>query len=349
MSFLTDIERENLKISEMILHVVGQEDFSPQPKLSVQHASFFTERILETDVAPVYKFKQKSMCRDELECIAIKKASFQSHAQKLSYEFSRLHGKTAGDGAFFIFELHTSDPHVRIYSLVKYDYREALEQAASGHGVQRLRRIVHALIDDKKAIQKSALIRVCNGNAQAMIAAVDRSRPAPEIADYFATFLDVDRDRNDEDLNKAVVEALRKTLQDSKTILPGNNVAQALRNAKDTLRNRQVIDDGAVIDAVLAAAGHPSDEETCAQLKRRTAQKLRSCKLTGLAFPPDRNVLRKAPVRRLRTTEGVTITYPDEANAVTVQRQRNPSGEGETITIKTNRVVEDTVVPDHAR
>ena len=41
--------------------------------------------------------------------------------------------------------------------------------------------------------------------------------------------------------------------------------------------------------------------------------------------------------------------YPEEVNAVTVQRVRNPEGEGETITITTARVVEDSVVSDRAR
>ena len=102
-------------------------------------------------------------------------------------------------------------------------------------------------------------------------------------------------------------------------------------------------------DAVIAAAGHPADDETRRLLRRRTAQKLRTQRLTGLSFPPDRQILRKPPLRRIRTTEGVTVTYPDEVNAVTVQRVRNLEGAGEKITITTDRIVEDSVVSDRAR
>lgn len=349
MSFLTDAERQSLEIVAMILHVVGEEVFSPEPARQVEYEQFFKERILETDVDAVYDFKEVSHSRDTLEKMASNGVSFEVGAQELSREFSRLHGTTTREGAFFIFELHADDPQVRLYSLIKYDYREAIEQAIDEGGQQRLRRIIHALIDDKRAIQKSALIRVIDGRANSNVAVHDRTKIAPDIADYFATFLDIERSRSNAELNKDVVEVLRKTFHDVKDLLPENNVARAMQEAKAVLRDRQEIDEAAVIDAVFAAAGHPDDEQTRAKLQHRAEQKLRTHKLTGLAFPPDRQVLRKPPLRKLRTTEGVTITYPDDANAVTVRRERRQDGEGEVITVTTDRIVEDTVVPDRAR
>lgn len=349
MGFLTEDERGQLRIESMILHVVGGEEFDPQPAREVEHANFFIGRILETDAAAVYQFKEVSGSRDRLQNMAIEAITFEAGAQDLSREFSRQHGTTTRDGAFFIFALRVDDAHVRIYSLIKYDYREAIEQSEGEDGQQRLRRIIHAFIDDKKAIQKAALIRVVNGRAETMVAARDRTKSAPEIADYFATFLDVERTRSDDELNRELVEALRKTFLECKDLLPNNDVASALQQAKGMLRDRQQIDEEAIVDAVIAAAGHPADEETKTLLRRRTTQKLRTQRLTGLAFPPDRQVLRKPPLRKLRTTEGVTVTYPDEINAVRVRRMPNPAGEGEVITITTERIVEDTVVPDRAR
>lgn len=349
MGFLTEIERGQIRIESMSLHVVGEDDFDPQPARTAEHATFFIGRILDMDVAPVYQFREVSGARSKLQDIATDAVSFEEGAQGLAREFSRQHGTSARDGAFFIFELRTADPSVRIYSLIKYDYREAIEQSEGEDGQQRLRRIIHAFIDDKKAIQKAAMIRVVNGQAEDLVAARDRTKPAPQIADYFATFLDVERTRTDDELNRLLVEALRKTFQESKEILPNGDVASALQQAKAVLRERQQIDEEAIVDSVLAAAGHPENEDTRALLRRRTTQKLRAQKLTGLEFPPDRQVLRKPSLRKIRTTEGVTVTYPDEANAVTVRRARNPEGEGEVITITTDRVVEDTVVSDRAR
>ncbi|OOG57816.1 hypothetical protein B0E47_06270 [Rhodanobacter sp. B05] len=349
MGFLTDVERQSLQIEAMILHVVGEENFAPEPARQVEHAAFFVGRVLETDVAAVYAFKEVSNTRSALERIACGDDAFEAGAQALSREFSRFHGASTRDGAFFIFALRSDHPNTRLYSMIKYDYREAIEQTEDEDGQQRLRRIIHAFIDDKRAIQKSALIRVVDGQAEVSVAARDRSKPAPEIADYFATFLDVERSRNDNELNQALVETLRKTFQESKDVLPGNDVARAMRAAKATLRDRQEINEQAVVEAVLAAAGHPRDEEVRGLLQTRTAQKLRTHKLTGLVFRPDRQILRKPPLRKLVTTEGVTVLYPDEADAVTVRRERNPNGGGEVITITTDRIVEDSVVRDPAR
>lgn len=349
MGFLNENERDQLRIEAMTLHVVGEADFDPQPAQVVEHANFFIGRILDTDAAAVYQFKNVSHARDLLEAMAADALAFEGGAQDLSREFSRQHGATARDGAFFIFALRTDDPGVRIYSLIKYDYREAIEQAEGADGQQRLRRIIHAFIDDKRAIQKAALIRVVNGQADAMVAARDRTRPSPEIADYFATFLDVERTLSDDELNRLLVEALRKTLMECKAVLPNQDAASALQQAKAVLRDRQRIDEESIVDAIIAAAGHPADEQTRTLLRRKTTQKLRTHRLAGLEFAPNRQVLRKPPLRKVRTTEGVTVTYPDEADSVTVRRQRNPDGEGEVITITTDRIVEDTVVPDRAR
>jgi hypothetical protein len=350
MGFLTEDERLQLRIESMILHVVGATDeFDPQPVRVVEHANFFLDRILDTDAAAVYQFKDVSGCRDRMQDMANGAITFEAGAQSLSREFSRQHGATTRDGAFFIFDLRTDEPNVRIYSLIKYDYREAIEQAESDDGQQLLRRIVHAFTNDKKAIQKAALVRIENGQAERLLSACDRTKPAPEIADYFATFLDVERIHNDDELNRRLVEALRRTLSDSKDLLPNNDVARALQQAKAVLRDRQQIDEDAIIEAVIAAAGHPADEGAKALLRRRTTQKLRAQRLAGLEFPPDRQVLRKPPLRKLRTTEGITVTYPDEMNAVRVQRVRNPARVGEVITITTDLVVEDTVVADSAR
>lgn len=348
MGFLTDQERQGLRIESMILHVVGEAEFTPEHARNVEHAPFFVARILDTDVAPVYSFKTESATRRMLEQMARGEQTFELGAQELSHEFSRFHGTTAREGAFFIFELATGDARLKLYSLVKYDYREAIEQAEGDDGNSLLRRIVTAFIADKKAIQKSALIRVVDGVAEAAISTHDRIKQGSEIGDYFASFLDVERTRTDLELNETLVEVLRKTLRDSQDILPDRNVPRAFNHAKGLLHDRQEITEEAVIDAVMAAAGNPEDEETRATLLKRTTVKLRSAKLSGLVFPPDRNVLRRPRMRKIKTVEGVTVTYPDDANGVTLQRQPMDGG-GERITITTDRILEDSIVPQSTR
>jgi len=304
---------------------------------------------LEADIGAIYHFKAVSTSRDTLQGMANGIIPFQDGAQSLSRDFSRLHGATTREGAFFIFELRGADPYMRLYSLIKYDYREAIEQAEEKNGQQRLRRIIHAFTNDKKAIQKSVLIRVINGQAETMVAARDRTRPAPEIAEYFATFLDVERTCSDDELNRKLVEALRRAFQESKDFLPNQDVASALRKAKIVLRDSQQINEDVIVNAVIAAADHPDSEETRTLLRRKIVRCLHAQRLTGLEFPPNRTILRKPPLRKVRTAEGVTVTYPDGADEITVRRERHQEGEGETIIITTERVVEDAIVPNPAR
>lgn len=272
--------------------------------------------------------------------------SFEAGAQALSREFSRLHLGSSRDGALFIFELSTHDPETKLYSLVKYDYREAIEQAATDEG-GLLRRIVRAFIADKKAIQKSTIVRVVGGVAELPISTRDRMKTSSEIGDYFAAFLDVSRTLSDEELNRKVVEVLRMTLTACKELLSEQDVAGAFRHAQGVLRDRQD-HEAAITDAILAAAGNPEDEESRSKLQATTRRRIRANKLEGLEFTPDKTVLRRPPLRKVGTTEGVTMTYPDDAEGVTVRRERLAAG-ADRFTIETACVTEDKIVRDSAR
>lgn len=348
MSFLTDEENRSLRITNMILHVVGEEGFIAERARPVEHAEFFIERIRHTDVSAVYGFDAASQTKAQIERIASGQDTFEAGAQALSREFSRLHVATSREGAFFIFELATDVPHVKIYSLIKYDYREAIEQSDDPAQGSLLRRIVHAFIADPKAIQKSALVRVANGVAVAAVSARDRVKQAPEIGDYFAAFLHVVRTRDDAELNRKVIEVLRETLTAIKEDLPNRDVPRAFRHAKAVLRDRQEISEEAIADAILAAAGNPQDERVRTAIQARTRRKINTAKLTGLTFRPDPQAFRRTPMRRLQTTEGVTLIYPDDAQGATVRREAHADG-GETITIQTAEVTEDEIVKDSAR
>lgn len=183
LAFITDEEVAGLRIENMILHVVSDEGFTEQSARVVEHADFFIERIRNTDIAPVFAFDAASQTKRQLERMAREEDTFELGGQALSREFARLHPGSSRDGAFFIFELRTNDPAVRIYSLIKYDYQQVIEQQERDGG-NLLRLIVQAFVADKRAIQKAALVRVVDGSAEIEVAARDRMKQAPEIGDY---------------------------------------------------------------------------------------------------------------------------------------------------------------------
>jgi len=349
VGFLTEEESGSLRISKMILHVVGGEgDFVPQAERNIEHPDFFIERIRDTDAAAVYNFTPQSATKAQLERVARGEDSFEAGAQGLAREFSRLHSGSTVEGAFFIFELETDQPQTKLYSFIKYDYREAIEQAEGNDGNRLLRRIVQAFITDRRAIQKSVIVRVVNGVGEASISVRDRAHIAPDIGHYFVAFLDVTRTRSNQELNKCVANLLQDALAESQNELPNGDVAGALRRAKGILHDRPQITEAEIVDAVLAAAGNPDDERTRTKLQRRVRRRIQSQKLDGLAFPTDRNILRRPALRRLRTAEGVVVYYPDAADGGSLRREARPGG-GEIITIETEEVKEDRVVRENAR
>lgn len=106
---------------------------------------------------------------------------------------------------------------------------------------------------------------------------------------------------------------------------------------------------GAVLEeVVLSTAGDPDDERVIARIQNTVRRKLRAAKLEGLEFVPDRALLRVPAIRRLRTTEGVLLFYPDRVAQTNVDRRRTENG-GEVITITTRRIEEDGVVRSEPR
>ena len=347
MGFLLEGQFASLQIKHMILHVVRDGPFEPQSAREIEHPDFFIERIRNTDAASVYSFKPDSAVKTKVGEMARGEITFETGAQSLSRKFAKLHHGGHKPGALFIFELGCDEPDIVIYSLIKYDYQEVIEQADADEG-NLLRRIMQAFVAERKAIQKSAMIRVVDGVVEDAISTLDRMKAAPAIGDYFAEYLHVRRERTDEELTQAVKDVVRQTLSESKELLPDGNVPQAFQRAQAVLRDRQQIDENAVYEAILAAAGNPEDEGTRSQLQTRTRRKLRSAKLEGLAFSPSAHILQRPPTRQVKTTEGVTLIYPDDTDESTVRRADTSDG-GQVITVTTRQVTEDRVVRDNTR
>lgn len=344
MTFLNDDELASLRINHMILHVVGgKQAFDPQPAMQgIEHIGFFLARIQDAAVSGVHRFEDKSSTRELLQQMASLTVGFEDGAQELSRRFSNDHVGSSRNGAFFVFELGTDDPDVVFYSLIKYDYGEAIE-LYEDNGRNALRQIVQAFVRQKRAIQKSCLVRVRGGVVESHVSAIDRMGEAPDLTDYFQKFLEVVRDRDTQELSRKLSEVLRNTLQQCRSQLPNEDVPAALAATKDHLRGRDSVDDEGIREALFVAAGRPS-EEIRAEIDKVLAKQLKEKKLAGVSFRPDPNTLRRAPRHKIYTAEGVQLVYPGEQENRAVTRQRTEGG-GWTITIRTkqNLVLDETV------
>ena len=229
MSFFLEGEAESLQIARLILHVVGnREEIRPQEELSAEDApAFFVKRILSSAASPVHKFAEGSQTKAILAKLCASHEDFVAQSYELSRLFAKDHSGSTTDGAFFVIVLHCHNIGTSFVCLIKYDYREAVE-LVEHKGKAGLRSIVQAFVADRTAIQKFCIARVDNGVVQELVCASDRSTRAPDLTHYFERFLDVTRDRTDEEISRNLQEAIRQTLVQCQDILPQNSIPQAL-------------------------------------------------------------------------------------------------------------------------
>ncbi|ESZ12383.1 hypothetical protein NKH34_28420 [Mesorhizobium sp. M1148] len=348
MSFLTDQESGALRLARMSLHIVGgDDDFEPQPELSVEHDDFLLQILRDIASDAVYRFAEISTTRSTVEAIATRKIGFQDGAQALAADFRRLHRSGVKDGAFFVFELGVADADVKIYALVKYDYSQALE-IVHKQGATGLRRIVEAFVSNKSAIQKSAMIRIRRGSAEPALSTRDRmGRPAPVLTDFFRDYLQVTRDRNDEELTSDVKEVVRNALSDHKEFLPKGGMATCVSRANGVLRVAPEINEEVIRQAVWVGAGQPTDEETKARFNNSVDRLVRKKKLVGLAFAPASSVLPKAVRRTIMTEEGVRLEYNTALEGQSVVEEK--LDDGRTRFVVTTQGYTDDVNSDRTR
>lgn len=346
MAFFTDDEQQALRVVRMIIHVVGRadEEFSPEAEIEVQEEAFFRARIVAEAGDAVHEFADGSRVRPIIESMGRGEVSFQDGGQELARLFARDHVRTAISGAFFVFELDVGDA-TRIYALIKYDYREAVEFSQTG-GRSVLRAIVQAFVKERKAVQKICLIRVVAGVAERMVAAADRMQQAPDLTDYFARYLGVRRNRTDAELSDRLNDAMRSSLNDLREHLP-NGVPVALRLMKGALQGLETVTNDDVVNAAMHAAGRPDNEQVRTVIEAMTRKFLKRHRLEEVAFTPEERIFQLRPREYVRTAEEVRLEYPAEQLGHSVVREDR---DGATVfTITTTRRVEDGTVADRSR
>lgn len=334
----TDGEAASLRITRMILHVVGDRgdrEIDAQDELPVEEApAFFVERILSSAASPVHKFAEGSQTKSILTKIVAGDKDFAAQAYELSRLFAKAHSGSTTDGAFFVIVVECDSPATSFACLIKYDYREAVEFVEK-KGKAGLRQIIQAFVADRTAIQKFCIARAENGVIQEHVSASDRSKKSPDLTHYFEGFLDVIRDRSDEQMSQDLQEAIRKTLSQCKDILPDNDVPQALRRVNDTLRGRALVGQEAVAEAVFAALDRPDDEKAKKKVEATVDRKFIAHRLQGVEFRPNQQIFRRGVRRKIVTSEGVEVRFNTGQQGDLVI-ERALEGGGREIVIKTN-------------
>lgn len=343
MSFLTDEEIAGLHVDRMIIHLIGKRiEFHPEPETAVQQQEFFQSRIIDHAASAVHTFTEHSNVRPILQRMGAGDLGFEAGGQELARLFRRDHTGQSTPGAFFVFRISTGIDGTYLFALIKYDYKQVVELAQQG-GQNVLREIIQAFVKEKRAVQKFCLVRFRAGEIEDSVSATDRMAEAPDLTDYFETYLGVSRARSIQELSNRLNETLRGSLQELREHLPNGDVGAALARAKQALQGHGTVTNDDIVDAILHGAERPRDEKVVSRIGRVTRGRLKRSNLTDVEFRPDPARLAVRPRRKVRTAEGTRLEYPEDELGRSVTRVETLAGT--TFTIHTaHRLVEDDTV-----
>src|SRR3546814_13651958 len=130
-------------------------------------------------------------------------------------------------------------------------------------------------------------------------------RPAPELTDFFRDYLQITRERNDQELTSDVKEIVRLALLDNREFLPKGGVATCVSRATGVLRNAPEINEEVIRQAVWVGAGQPDDDETKAKFDKSVDRLVRKKKLTGVGFAPAPAILPRPVTRTVHNEDRI--------------------------------------------
>jgi len=321
MPFFEDDEAEALAIERMVFHLVGP---SPEQLVRLEElqpgrfASFFLERIKSVVNGTRYNFSDASATRERLIRIANDGDAFQIESERLAEDFQRKHDRSTAAGAFLVFVLRARE--ARFFALLKYDDEEVLtyemHEAENGRRSVTLDAIERTFVQNREALQKSALIRLDDEGGGELVV-VDRQNR--NVARFFENFLDAVRVHQDSDLTEKLVKVTRELIRANQDLVSPEVLAQVTRRTYDAARaGGHLAEDGhkAFLDTVVGTV-HPDDHP----LVRRFHAALRRARIDGMPINLDAARVNPPNTHRYVTMHNIQIRIPHGVEAFVVEEE----------------------------
>lgn len=352
MSILSEHAADSLTLDRMIFHVVDPKSGDPVYLAEVSapecHA-FFVERVKETLKGAAYTFLPGAGMpalllraipregRDEF--VKVSRDLAQRFKEKVKQD------KRMAAGVLMLLVLSTAEKD-GVVAVIKYEHQDVVAYTykkdehgdpikdSEGNPVPDLETLVQTFTQDRKSMQKSAVVRFSVDDvttADPMVVVVDHSSGRyRDATQHFANFLDIRRALEPDELRQRLEDATVEAIRAHKSEVP-NEVARSpkrfVRSAMARLEGFDFQKPEEFLGAVLQ--GMKPD----APILRTFQAKLAVRKIGTEAFQFVGNV----PVpefRKLVTREGVTVFYSkDHEDGNKIRINDNPAG-GVIITIQ---------------
>lgn len=363
MGLLTDDEVADLSIERMIFHVVRPEDQNPIFLAEVkppQFADFFVDRVKETLRGAAYLFVPGSGM-PALLSRAMPGTDGSDEFVKVSREVAeRFKTKVGTDkryapGVLMLFCLKTGSQ--RLVAIIKYEHQQVISYSylrdaegkpvldADGNPVPDLKSLMDTFTKDRKAMQKSAVVRFGNEDAEDenakrhRLVVIDHSSGRyRDASQHFVNFMDIKRAMAPEDMTKRLIKAAVEAIKKHKDEVPAEvakapnryvNAAMARMEGFDHEKPEEFM--GAVVQGLVPDA----------PILNTFSRNLSGCGLATEAFRFEGARPARGEYRRVVTNEGVAIIFSQRLEDDGKVKVANEDGGGVVITVRSTGLVGD--------
>lgn len=330
MSFLSQEEIDALRIERFIFHVVhhGQEEATLLEETPLgDFESFFLGRVMDTLEGNRFQFVTGSPTCDLLRECMLDGGKFVENSKKLAIDFHGRHDKRIKPGVLIVMLLSAGDN--RLFSLIKYDHEQVLTYDIEGGARAVLREIANSLTKSKKALHKSALIRLKDDGGDIIV--VDYT-VRHEITDFFRGFLNSKRKYTSKEMTQTIHKCTLNTMKVHQSSLPEDVTRNISKRVFEAIQETDIFEEDSFVDKVFG----PYASE---RIRKTFKTNLEKNDLAGESFTLDKRVVKRPRAFKWRTQEGVEIKYGQDAED-TVKIEPGAGSEKTVIKITTTKLSE---------
>jgi hypothetical protein len=320
-SVLSQKEKDSFEIEKFIFHIILESELKPiyldEVVLDDSQVNFFRDRFTDVSEGVQHIFIDKNKSPFYKNCCNILKdpeKNFLPISEQLTASFKDLHNKNTNDGVFITSIVKVAGTRKLLFVL-KIDHKKVYEYHLDGKKAL-LTEITKTFIEDKKAIQKSALIDVSDFYSWDVLATDRNASGKLALREYFAKFLGVVEKDTPSNLTPKVISTVRRWAIDNKAELGLTQDVSSYKNkAISYLMGAAKYKTKDCIQAVLADEPEDQIEELSKSLKNSFDE----IGLSGQSFTPNRNKIDAATRKHIRrTAEGVKIEWEGDAKDLNI-------------------------------
>ncbi|MCE6977927.1 hypothetical protein EI534_11105 [Pseudomonas frederiksbergensis] len=302
----------NSSVERIIFHIVGPDLKAPTILTEVEdpstHSDFFIARLIETSKGTHYNFNLASGVQGQIHQSLVSPHAFVDCSQILAERFQKLYERDGRliPGVLMLLQIRSG--HETYAAIIKYDDTKVISYKTTtttdGKINPVLDHILNTFVQDKKALQKSALIKIDKGTGQ--LICIDRSGKNGDITEKFKDFLDITRKFSHETLTERLLEALKTTAKTHKDIVPQSIICQLTTAAKEAISSIETFNPAHPHTLLNALFG---DLHTNEKIQQTFEKELRRQKIQTEIIKIPKNFFPK-PARKMKETfEGIRVIY----------------------------------------